>query len=513
MKRQLYGFTYCAEHGLDPRHVFINHFVFARHASYGAGCFEHIAIGSWTFGYGKKTRFLVMRDGKGQVYGVFVGLGIDGFGRIVDERSFASFDPDADGFWQDLQLYINGIAGRYAVFVARGNKARCFFDPVAHMTTLYNPSIGVIASSAFLAIDRQPIENPKFDCYGIKTGKAKDDFEPNFILGHSMDRDVKFVLPNHRLDLPDFSMVRIWPTEDSFQDAPEQRYAAILDELVARQTQILDALVDHEPCILPVTGGSDSRKLLACLSHRVQDLKCVFAFKHTHYAKDDCAAGEYVSGLVGADFRLIHAEEAKLRFPLTRPEQRRRNVLFWLRSSEVSWPTPEYRKRCYLIPPRDTVHLRGNVMDLTRAVWWGRWDARRKLMKPGLKYEIGNLFLMANPSVDIVSDWAEEYLGWKHGLPENAQRLVHDFIFLELFLHVSSAKYHAYPDYFYINPFSDRRLIELTLSLPVAYRFGSEVNEEFLKRADPRLANQPFRGGVRKLIENGDWVPSSEKLL
>lgn len=513
MRKQLYGIAHCQEHGLDPADVFSNHFVFSKDKLLSNGCFGQVSIGDWTFQYGEKTRFRLMRNRDGIAYGVFVGLGVDGVGRYVDEGSFDDFDPGSRSFWFALQSYINEIAGRYVVFATKGKEARCFFDPVAHMTTLYNSTLGVLASSVYLAIDRAPIKNSKFDCHGIRTENVEEGREPNFILGHSMDRDVKFVLPNHRLDLPDFKMVRIWPKDGSFQDASTDQFGRVLDEMVARQTQILDAILDNEPCILPVSGGADSRKLLACLSHRLNDLKSIFAFQHTSYAQDDCDAGEYVSSLVGARFSRFTASDAKIRFPLTRRQQQHRNALFWLRSSDVAWPTKEYRKRCYLMPPKDTVHLRGNVMDLTRAVWWGRWDARRMLIKPGLKYEIGNLFLMASPSVDIVADWAEEYLTWKQGLPKNAQRLVHDFIFLELFLHVSSAKYYAYPDYFYVNPFSDRRLIELTLCLPLDFRFGTTVNEEFLKRAEPRLANQPYRNGVRRLIRVGEWQPLSQSEL
>jgi len=150
-------------------------------------------------------------------------------------------------------------------------------------------------------------------------------------------------------------------------------------------------------------------------------------------------------------------------------------------------------------------------MDLTRAIWYRRWDARKTKVDDGLKAEIGNLFMTDEPSADIVASWAEEYLSWKHSMPENAQNLVHDFIFLELFLHVSSAKYYAYPDNFYLNPFSDRRIIELTLSIPVELRFSSTVNDAFLRIADPRLADQPYRKGVKALMDAGEWLPASLK--
>ena len=384
------------------------------------------------------------------------------------------------------------------------------FDPVAHMSVLYDPETRRAGSSVQLVLTRPLVENPAFDTEAIAQGSARGDSERAYLLGHSRDATVKFCMPNHRLNLLSFTPERIWPLPDSFLPAEPAEYPVLVEKMVARLRAILGALIGSQPSILPVSGGTDSRKLLACVTDRLDDIAEFFAFQHTRYADLDATTGEYVtSKLLGKPFRrYLPADAAEHR--AKRPfEKRQHKRMFWLRSSSVAPPPNEHSLGLTGLTPEGHLHLRGNVMDLMRAVWWGSFARRHEQVTLNLEQEIASLFLVGSPSKEALAKWAEEYLRWKLTLPENAQALIYDFIFLELFLHVSSAKYYGYDRNFYICPFSDRRLIEMTLRFPVAMRFEGALNEMFLEAADPRLAGQPYRGGVRDLIAAGDWAPET----
>lgn len=500
----------CARQGFDPAEALATQFLIesATDAAQVPGL-ETLTLNDWVLHHGSAVHPMVMRDAKGRVYGAFIGVGVDPDGRLISPESFAAFDTDSPDFAGRFQHWVAYTAGRYAVLVDCAALRCMLFDPVAHMTVVRDPDGRRAASSVLLVLDRPLQPNPMFDTKAIAQAAASGDTEPNYILGHTQDAQVRFCLPNHRLDLDSFRMERIWPLADSFaEETDPQKQAVLVERMVARLRAILGALVSGHPSILAVSGGTDSRKLLACLTDRLDDVAELFAFEHTGYARLDADTGEWVvRDLLNRPFRRYTRADGAPHVPQSAPDRRRRTRLFWLRTSAVALPPNEYALGLTDATPAGHLHLRGNVMDLMRAVWWRSFADRHAKVTLSLRDQIASLFLNPEPSREMVEKWAEEFLAWKMGLPETARPLVYDFIFLELFLHVSSAKYYGYERNFYICPFSDRSLIEMTLCLPVDHRFAGTLNEEFLRVADPQLAGQPYRGGVRDLMRRGVWSP------
>lgn len=507
--RPVEAISYCAERALDPAQVLLTQFLITAERDLHHSAWQVLELQSVSIYYGEKAAVVPMHDAAGRLFGAFIGVGVDSEGTLITPGCFSRFDITAPEFIRAFDHYVAYIAGRYLVVLDTPATTQCYFDPVAHMTAVYNPRLRRLASSVQLALDRTIEPNPMFDTEAILGGSARGETEPNYILGHSRDREVRFVLPNHVLDLRSFTLTRIWPLADSFPLAPEEEFETLTASMVTRLSQILSALVNTTPSILPVSGGTDSRKLLACLSSELGQVGQLFAFEHTEYAKLDAVTGEYAVSLLDAPFRRIGLAEAQATFTPSAIEQRQRKRQFWLRTSGVARPPNEYAHGMTEMTPEDHLHLRGNIMDLMWSIWWRSFANRHERLETGLRNEIGSLFLNPEPSREMVEKWASDYLRWRHALPENAQELVYDFVFLELFLHVSSAKYYGYDRNFYICPFADRKLIETTLRFPVGYRFDNHLNERFIAIAEPRLADQPYRGGVRKLIASGAFTPQA----
>jgi hypothetical protein len=500
----------CQQQGLDPAQALATQWLLAPAPSAPVDGLTAMPLEGFVLHTGAAVELIPMRDAKGRLFGAFLGVGVDPDGQIISAASFAAFDSRAKEFLPAFEHYIAYTAGRYAVVLDCKAARRIYFDPVAHLTTIAWPQGKRAASSVMLALDRPLIPNPKVDGQAIAQGSARGEVEANFILWHSQDAEAVFCMPNHYLCLDSFRQIRIWPLPDSFPEADPADYDALVARMVARQRAILAALVTARPSILPVSGGTDSRKLLACLTDRLDDVAELFAFEHTAYANLDATTGEYVvRKVLGRPFRRYLAAEGAAHVPQRPFDRRRFTRLFWLRTSAVAKPPNEHALGMTAMTPPGHLHLRGNVMDLMRAVWWRSFGDRHALVGVTLREEISSLFLDPAPSRERVEKWAEDYHRWKLALPDNARALVYDFIFLELFLHVSSAKYYGYDRNFYICPFSDRSLIEMTLQFPVQFRFDGTLNEMFLREADPTLADLPYRGGVRDLIKRGDWAPET----
>jgi hypothetical protein len=132
-----------------------------------------------------------------------------------------------------------------------------------------------------------------------------------------------------------------------------------------------------------------------------------FAFEHNKYAKLDALSGEYITGLLGQKFRRIGEKDGS---PAQTPaEVRRATRLFLMRGSGVAPPPMEYRMGLPAATPAGHLHLRGNVMDLTRAIWWHSFAGRANKVEIGLRDEIASLFLDAAPSRERVEKWAHDY--------------------------------------------------------------------------------------------------------
>ena len=498
-------YNQCTSRGFDPAQVAHTQFLIAPKNRVNAPYLTATDLETFTVHAGPGIPVVPAFDTKGRRFGAFLGIGVDSSGDTVAPSSFTAFDIEAPGFLGEIERFVSYTAGRYVFVLDCAVAKRLYLDPVGHLSTVYCSRLKRAASSLSLALDRDITDNPIFEPDDIALGRLGPGEEFGYILGHTRDVEVKFALPSHYLDLVSFTLTRHWPSTDSFPELDPDDYDNLTHEMVDRQRSILRAITAAHPSILPVSGGSDSRKLLACISDRGENIAQYFCFEHTRYARLDALCGEYITTKIGLPF----VRYSDRNVPSRRFDRRQINRKFWIRASWVAPPPNEFLFGMTDRTPKDHLHLRGNVMDLMRAIWWRQFPRRHRKAERGIAPEIGALFLASAPDENLIEKWTEPYLDWKNALPENAQDLVFDFIFLELFLHVSSAKYYGYDGNFYICPFSDRKLIESTLRFPVDYRFSGALNERFLEIADPRLSDQPYRGGIRDMIASGAYTPPS----
>jgi hypothetical protein len=245
---------WCHEYSIPLAEACIDQFVLSENRHLPLDGMGQLPLERWTLYLGAQAKVLPMRDRAGRLFGAFIGIGVDPDGRLVDAGTFAAFDMAETEAVPALERLLAYTAGRFVAVLDHGPVMRVWFDAVAHMTTLYNRRLRRVGSSVSLCLDRPVRANPMFDNEAIVRGTAKGDTEPNYILGHSQDRDVGFALPNHVLELRDFSLRRIWPLPDSFPPARPRDYRDLASQVVSRTRQVLLALVEGHDCILPVSG-------------------------------------------------------------------------------------------------------------------------------------------------------------------------------------------------------------------------------------------------------------------
>lgn len=180
---------------------------------------------------------------------------------------------DAAGRGADVNGALDGLGGRFCALVEAGGATRAYLDPIGARSLFHAPGDrSVVASHAGLLaghLGARPsaeaaafIRTPKFQGLSVK-------YLPGDM---TMWDEVKAMVPNHAFAFGAPDLERHWP----LRDRPEQGHG--FDALLGRAEVAFAALargLGDRPAFIGVTGGIDTRLLLAGLAGRGLDLRAM----------------------------------------------------------------------------------------------------------------------------------------------------------------------------------------------------------------------------------------------
>lgn len=181
----------------------------------------------------------------------------------------------------------------------------------------------------------------------------------------------------------------------------------------------------------------------------------------------------------------------------------------WLRTGRMAAVPREVKFNVTGLLKEDLLDLRGDGATLLHSTWRRENGTAQTKPKMGLKYEIAYMLGLEQPSDVETKKWSKSYKDWKAGLPKAAQALIYDFIELELIGPAKFTAFYGNDNGFSLSPFGDRRLIELTLQLPLTQRFGGKAVEEVIATAAPDLAGLPYAADLARDPSQGQAISES----
>ena len=489
--------TLCAEHGLNFARGFSQQFHCAKQGSHApiAGFAPH-PFGDWLIQTGGTlpVASFSTATATGDLGIVFLGMGVDADGGYVEDARLAWRLGRARTI-EDLITYVAGCGGRYCAFVRHGSDARFLLDPSGSMGAVANAATRTVAATLYLAIDRPVV--PSDYPMGVEGRR--------YAFGYTADRDVISLRPNHYLDLNTFEQTRHWPLEtDSFEVTSLRALDEGIDQVIERHCQIMRALAGTTgPSILPLSGGEDSRLLLA-MSH-AGNIRFDHYFTHitTDISRGDARIGAQMAETLGLPFTVydVIGQEPP---PLPQPETIRRLQETALASGNAAYRREDYaprrRPRAYqqkarilhatlLLPPGGFV-MRGHLTDIAKAVLWrgaGTSDfennAGRILPRTGVR------LMMIDSALAENDPWfLSLYEDWRSTLPMGCAKREIDFMGLELFRsYTLGASFYSFTNNFYIAPGCDRQIITALTSSPPIMRYQFHLNDRIIERTTPDL--------------------------
>ncbi|MEQ9257555.1 MAG: hypothetical protein RIG84_00510 [Roseovarius sp.] len=450
----------CADGTKDFAQIFAHQYVLARGAPPTvAGWAGPEPLEGWALRHCPRLDCRVIEDARGAPCGWLLGVAVDAAGSVVSKSGLRiGAACTARGFWPAVEQAVEPLAGRYIAILFGPGGPRAYFDPVMDMPAVFNPAEGLVASSPLLALRRWVEHGTRLHAKTIRNEGGNYGFQL------TCDREVTRGLSNHYLALSDFTLHRHWPRGDECFEGRGLALSETAERLLERLGQVTGALVAHHRCLLPLTGGNDSRTLAYSARESLGGLEGAYAHRVNWITQFDCYLGNQLAEDLGLEFRILDAVKAFQQGRFATKDIRRLKWNFLHATGYIHPPMRSELAAAALVPqefPEAELVLRGNVMDMTQANQWPRDSLAFEL-----DHAIGKLALGGRTAEENAAYWRDDYLAWMRTLPENARARTYEMAFTELLLpNTLGAKLQGYGRPHYVNPFNDRGLIATCMSV------------------------------------------------
>src|SRR6056297_239666 len=270
-----------------------------------------------------------------------------------------------------------------------------------------------------------------------------------------------------------------------------------LDVVIERQRTIIRALTGAvRPAILPLSGGDDSRLLLALSAGMLERYDLFFAHRANSIGARDVAIARELAARMGIDLTVIDAveDESVRRTPrfARRMNVRRRLAMGLLDGGpdekkaeiEVRMALPSAARCCAAMSPTFQRPCSG-----------------------GAAHDpvVGVRLMMLGPDrAEDDPDCLAAYADWAETLPPGARCRTIDFASIEHFrTHGQGAFFYAADRNFYQTPSADRTILEALISIPPHLRDAFHINDLIVGRMAPELSGVRFtRATANEMREN-----------
>ena len=464
--------------------------------------FQEHRLGDLKLYSGKELPIRELMDVSGSKVGYLLGIAVGMNAPETPNTLTLPFEKSVKDFWTRFENWLDDAAGRYAFVVNPSDGPRLYTDPVGMIGAVYNSEDGYVASSPMLAIKRPLRPNPKFDFDVIRNRAGK------LTLFHTADEDVKRLNPSYYLDLNTLEPSRFWPRNVSFKPEPENPID-IYEEIITTARANIGAIAKDYRCSLPVSGGMDSRLLLAFAGPHLDKIDQFYTHINNYSTRRDAAIAQELCNLC----KVEHDVHDRRHFGIGPREVRLNQRAHELTYGAPASPPVEYRNGVIKGVPDGNVILRGHQTDLLRAVYVFRpqpewrdpdWQIERLLVVP-----------RADFNSTIADRFRDDFVAWQSTLPDTAMDKAADFMFLEVYSNSSiGASFPALWRNFYMSPYNSRRLITLSLQFSEKRRRASEPVFELIEMMNKDFSRVPFDSEAPpSLDDKQEWSVGAKSTL
>jgi hypothetical protein len=413
-------------------------------------------------------------DSQGQHIGWVLGIAIDAAGQAIKGTRRIDATLGAGDFITRFEDFLEGCAGRYVMVLLTEGANRLYLDPVGDLAAVYDPENGRAGSTNLIVQDRDFIDNPDFPYMRVRTGELA------YTLGHTRDAKVRRLLASHYLDLDRMDPVRHWPRPDTdIRTRTDQtEILAINDAITSRLQQIFCEILRTESVIMPLSGGRDSRCLLGTGMPEIQRADSLFTWRFHKQSGLDSERAKQICTILD----LPHKEYGFQRL------NREIKMTYLRRNGFAVFGTALQSVAISESLPGGHVMVRGNIMGILRATNWQRQREGKLNLTHALRR-----FRSGLHSDELHQKLAPKFMAYYDAMPPNAQNKIYDIAWTDITLtHGQGARTYGTPQNFILNAYNDRKLLQLSMQLPLPYRRRDTAYDRIVETTLPQLDGVPY---------------------
>jgi hypothetical protein len=423
-------------------------------------------LASWFLGYHPDLPVMQILVDENPV-GWLLGQPIAQNGALV--TSDLRVDPaiDADGF----RHLVDGFAGRFvAVWLGQGGQ-RVLLDASGSMGVVYCEEQRIVASTLFLV----PYEDPDDDRFAFVRAPSSFGIDPSLYFGLTMRYSVDWLAPNHYLDLESWRPVRYWPSGE-FETTNDIN--GVLDTVLARITGSIRAVVESRPVQMSLTGGNDTRVLLACSKEFLDEIEFVTVALPDRTGRTDVSLARHIAKTLGLRHRVIEGGASPMEIDrliyrtggVAALDGRCQEAVAMMAAMDSERPyLPASVAEVARMPSFVTFGPDPEPVTVHKMLEWRETPEWPELVERGARW-LSDLPIDSAVGVFDMRAIEMRFGGWNGYLP------------------------YAYPEgYAYtMYPFGDRVIFGAMMSLPLEYRLANGFTPDAIARMWPELSRFPI---------------------
>ncbi|MGR3711813.1 MAG: hypothetical protein ACU0A6_01660 [Shimia sp.] len=444
-------------------------------------------------------------DQKGTRLGIVIGYAMDQDGQMLDrQHRLDLFAQDTDTE-EKIEDWITWLGGRFLVLTnlpsskASTNHIRKIYpDPAGSLGAVYDPQTGTVASSPLLCLTRDIDPNPycrppdelltNKDLKRLLPEFDRDIPVGGFGFGDTVDRHLRRVMANRAVDLDTFTEHRFWTPDP---DMPSLTAVEAADQIVPVLQSMMHAFCNIGPGYFAISGGHDSRMLLACapdLSKTEMELYC---YATNWIGTLDVRVSEVLAETLGRPFFGQIAETGpKGSFIHSRKAANRTRLRFALGSGLGHLGDPWWQRGYARQLRQGDIWLRGNFLEIITARVWPRHDLTPQ---DELMHALQNTRVVLGDEAHIGRSLAR-LDDWRQSFPMDEARHLHDLTYLDLTLAPAQSNFYGFSSHTYIAPGNHRRVYQAAMQVPWQDRKRGLLYDAIMARANPALQQVPLVG-------------------
>jgi hypothetical protein len=451
---------------------FVGQFILCQTEDYISENWNIRRSGSWCLGYHQDLPVIEILASDSSFIGWLLGYAIDSNGQLLTKNLQISVSANDSNNASQLEESLYAIGGRFVAIFLTENLSRVYLDPLASLSTVFCAPQQIVASSPNL-IPYSEDSQDNYELINTLDIPNKDNWYP---FGLTPRHSVERILPNHCLDLSNWQAIRHWPVNE-LAILQDQDVEGAIYEITSIVKNNIKAIVQHYPVYIALTGGRDSRMLLACALEHLKDINFFTINIPDEKGKLDYEIASKIAKKYSLNYKSLEVEEAS-ETELNEWLNRTGNCV-----AGRTWRNVHTLKQ--LDPQRGL--LLGMAGEIGRCIFWR--DPSYTESTPISDEKI--LQLLQLPITPYLKEKTNQ---WVKGLATNNTFTLLDFVFIEqrIGCWAGPQQYGHITSAFRIYPFCNRKAVELMLSLPPSYRRSQKMADDMINNIEPELLKFPF---------------------